>query len=143
MTKCTLLMQKWQPNFTVRDLLSILSYFGFRYDRRQKSACDYLWEFSINFADLSHISWVWTLSDSHGNTVEQSFKKSRIFEYWRRSKFEWSKNFSDNESKKQFFHDFLWIFWYSSVPNKIIFQNFSRLLWNYQILLKSLDIFKI
>ena len=35
------------------------------YDRRQKSACDYLWEFSINFADLSHILWVWTLSDSH------------------------------------------------------------------------------
>ena len=28
--------------YTVRDLLSILSYFAFRYDRRQKSACDYL-----------------------------------------------------------------------------------------------------
>ena len=34
MTKCIFLMQKWQPNFTVRDLLSILSYFGTTGDKK-------------------------------------------------------------------------------------------------------------
>ena len=33
-TKCIFLMQKWQPNFTVRDLLSILSYFGTTGDKK-------------------------------------------------------------------------------------------------------------